>query len=294
MSEHDYQHRRRWIALGLRVLKLYWLQSRDTCDLVSESYDHIAGGYDDAWTNHMRDLSLEMLDRLAPPQGAECIDLTCGTGFITAELARRSGERATGVDRSAGMLDVARNKHSSQCDFVHADALDYLLRRRSQIADVITCGWGLGYTRPWTVVREIARVLRPGGRVGIIDNTLFSLAGVLWAAMLAFAETPGALQHVMKVRFLPSSSALATMMRLRGLAVGQSYDGAKTYRVCDGAAAIARLMATGAAAGFEFAADPECKDDVFARFAEVIGRRHVGGQGIPITHRYLAAIGHKP
>jgi hypothetical protein len=156
---------------------------------------------------------------------------------------------------------------------------------------VITCGWGLGYSRPVSVIRHAARVLRPGGRIGIIDNSLFSLAEVLWASTLAFAENPDALTHVMRVRFLPNSASLATIMRLHGLAVSHASDGSRTYFVPDGESAIARMTATGAAAGFEFAADDACRDQIFRRFAEILESRYKTQRGVPITHRYLTAIG---
>ncbi len=241
----------------------------------------------------MRDLSSEMLDGLAPPAGASCIDLTCGTGFLTAQLAERTGTRPVGVDASEGMLTEARKQYGRQCDFVCADVLGYLRRRPARSADVITCGWGLGYTRPLAVIYQIARVLRPGGRVGIIDNNLFSLAGVLWSAMSAFAERPGELCHVMDVRFLPHSSVLACLMRCSGLGVRACWDGRRTYHVPDGRAAIDRLTATGAAAGFEFAVEPEKREEIFARFAEIIEDRSAGSGSVSITHRYLAAVGVK-
>jgi SAM-dependent methyltransferase len=285
--------RRRWIALAARVARLALGQPRATADLVAASYDAIAPGYDAAWTEHMRDLSLEMLDRLAPRPGAEALDLACGTGFIAEELARRTGRRAVGVDASAGMLDAARHERGASADFVCADVAAYLASRPAASADVVTCGWGLGYTRPWRVLREAARVLRPGGRIGIIDNSLFSLAGVVWCSVLAFAERPEALVHVMKVRFLPGPRTLAAMMRLAGCRPLAAWGGAKTYCVADGAAAIRRLTATGAAAGFEFAADAAARDAIYARFAEIIGERRTDA-GVAITHRYLAAVGEKP
>ena len=262
-----------------------------TGELVTASYDRLAAGYDDAWTHHMRDLSAMMLDKLAPPRGATCIDLTCGTGFVAAELARRTGGRVVGVDASAGMIDVARR--NTQCEFVVADAAKYLQGVASRSIDVVTCGWGLGYTRPASVVRHIARVLTPGGRVGIIDNSLFSLAGVLWASMKTFAERPAALTHVMNVRFLPGSWALTALYRACGLGVRWQADGARTYYVADGEAAIERLTATGAAAGFEFACDADDHDTIFGRFAEVIDEQCAGGH-VGITHRWLAVTGTKP
>ena len=286
--------RRRWLALGMRAARLaLGAPPRASGDLVTASYDRVAPGYDAAWTDHMRGLTLEMLDRLGPRAGDVAIDLACGTGFLAEQLARRTGRRAVGVDASAGMLDEARRRRGAYADFVCADAVAYLESRPRRSADLVTCGWGLGYTRPWRVVREAARVLRPGGHIGIIDNSLFSLAGVLGCSLLAFAERPEALAHVMKVRFLPAAWVLAAMIRVAGLRIRAAWSGSKTYWVPTGRAAIERLTATGAAAGFEFAADPALRDEVFARFAEIIEARRTE-RGIPITHRYLAAVGVKP
>jgi ubiquinone/menaquinone biosynthesis C-methylase UbiE len=240
----------------------------------------------------MRDLSLGMLGELHIPAGARCIDLTCGTGFVTAQLACASGTRATGVDASEGMLAEARHRHA-ECDFVQSDALAFLRRCESSSADVITCAWGLGYTRPLSVIRQAAKVLRPGGCLAIIDNSLFSLAEVLWASTLAFAENPRALRHVMKVRFLPSKTVLAGMMRLSGLRVAWQNAGKRTYHAASGQDAIARLQSTGAAAGFEFATDESTHDELFGRFAQIMERKYGTPLGVPITHRYLAAIGYK-
>ncbi|MBM4019557.1 MAG: class I SAM-dependent methyltransferase [Planctomycetes bacterium] len=284
---------RRWLRLAARVARLALAQPQRTGDLVQASYDSAAPGYDAAWTDHMRGLSLEMLDRLALPQGAECLDLACGTGFVTEELARRSGRRAAGVDASPGMLAVARRERGVAADFTQADAAAYLASRPDGSADVVTCAWALGYTRPWRLVRGAARVLRPGGRLGVIDNSLFSLAEVVGCSLLAFAERPEALVHVMNVRFLPAAWTLAAMMRAAALRVAACWSGWKTYYAPTGRAAIERLTATGAAAGFEFAAAPAARDAVFARFAELMDARRTE-RGVPVTHRYIAAIGEKP
>ncbi len=283
---------RHWLALGIRAAWLLARPAQPTAELVRRSYDHVAPGYDDAWTNHMRPLSVAMLDELDPPRGARCLDLCCGTGFVTGELARRTGDRVIGVDASGGMLAEARANHPA-CDFRQGDAAEVIAHLPAASFDVITCAWALGYSRPWRVVRESARVLTPGGKLAIIDNSLTSLAEVLTAAMFTFAETPDALHHAMSVRFLPRSCVLAGLMRLAGLGVCSRRDGAKTYHVPTGSDAIDRLTATGAAAGFEFAPSADRHEAVFKRFAEIIEQRCMGPRGVPIVHRYLQCIGRK-
>jgi len=153
--------RRRWLALGGRLVRLLCRPTERTSDLVRKSYNGIACGYDDAWTHHMRDQSLAMLDVLAPPAGAGCLDLACGTGFVTRELAKRSGGQAIGLDSSAGMLAVASRQHGDKCTFVQAEAVGYLRSLPRHSVDVVTCAWGLGYTQPWRIIREAAVFCAP-------------------------------------------------------------------------------------------------------------------------------------
>ena len=283
------RRRRKWVSLAARTTRLFWTQQQTTGQVVQSSYDNIAGGYDDAWTDHMRDLTDSMLDRLDVRPGDVAIDFTCGTGYLSGRLLARGAGSVVGVDASAGMVRTAGENYPS-AEFVCSDALEYLRSMPAGSVDVVTSGWGLGYCSPRAVIGQIRRVLRPGGRVAIIDNSLFSLAGVLWASFRAFAEYPDALQHVMKVQFLPHSIVLATLMRGAGLGVGARGDGARSYSVPDGQTALARLRATGAAAGFEFAASPELTQTVFDRFAEIIEADCAPGP-VRIVHRYLWALG---
>ena len=283
---------RKWLPLAARVLRLLWRQPQTTGELLQSSYDRIAADYDRVWTHHMRDLTDAILARLIVRPGEAAVDLTCGTGYLTGKLLQRQAGEVTGVDASAGMIETARANYPD-VRFVHADALDYLRGRRAGSVDAITSGWGLGYCSPRAVLGEIRRVLRPGGRVAIIDNSLFSLAGVLWASLRAFAEHPGALQHVMKVKFLPHSLVLASLMRIAGLGVTARGDGKRSYSAADGQAALVRLRATGAAAGFEFAATAERSQAVFDRFAEIIQADCAPGT-VRIVHRYLWALGVRP
>ena len=92
----------------------------------------------------------------------------------------------------------------------------------------------------------------------------------------------------MRVRFLPHSLVLAAMMRHSGLGVRARWDGCQSYQAGDGRQTLRRLLSTGAAAGFEFAAGDEDRQAVFVRFIELIDQR---GQPFAVSHRYLAAVG---
>jgi len=80
-----------------------------------------------------------------------------------------------------------------------------------------------------------------------------------------------------------------------GLSLKTSYsaNGSKSYTVESGQAAIVRLRATGAAAGFEYASGKDDEEQIFKRFAEVIEEKYMRQNGITVTHRYLTGIAQK-
>jgi SAM-dependent methyltransferase len=106
---------------------------------------------------------------LAP--GSRVLDVGCGPGAITAELARRfPGAEITGVDISDARLAAAR-KHCAgltNADVRLGDAADLPFPAKS--FDLVYCRFLLEYlAAPQDVVREIVRVCRPGGRVLLQD-----------------------------------------------------------------------------------------------------------------------------
>lgn len=276
-----------------RTAHLFFVEPTDYKPLVKKSYDRISENYDQTWTHHTRELAESLIENLNPRQGDICIDLTCGTGFATNLLAEKAGTKAVGVDSSGGMLAQAITKYGDKCSFVEADALRYLKDCESSSADIITCCWGLGYCRPFAVLRQIKRVLKPGGKVAIIDNSLFSLREIMYCSFLTFAEHPEKLQNLMRFKFLPNSMILHVMFRLLNLNSLNTSDGKKSYIAASGRLAIERLRATGAAAGFEYASDEKDQEQIFDRFAEIIEEKYMTPEGITVTHRYLSGIAQK-
>jgi SAM-dependent methyltransferase len=287
------ERRKKPLKLFFRVVKLLFADPRRSAGLVTTSYDRIGAGYNDAWTHHMRDLTGELIDRMDLRPGQKAMDLTCGTGYATGLIAQRTGGPVVGVDASEGMLAQARAAYPETCTFVRSDILDYLKTLPDESLDAVTCCWGLGYSRPLRVLEQIRRILKKGGAVGIIDNTLFSLREVLWASALTFMEQPETLENVMAFRFLMGPRHLALWYRAAGLTPVRGWNGKKRYTAADGTEAIERLRATGAAAGFEYAAGENESPEIFARFAEILDHRCAGSGGIPIIHRYLAGIASK-
>jgi demethylmenaquinone methyltransferase/2-methoxy-6-polyprenyl-1,4-benzoquinol methylase len=105
------------------------------------------------------------------PAGARLLDLCCGTGDIgfLAEVTR--GARVNGLDFTLPMLAVARRRRQasrSQAFFTQGDALDLPFPDRT--FDVITVGYGLrNIADPQAALREMRRVLAPGGRAVVLD-----------------------------------------------------------------------------------------------------------------------------
>lgn len=101
----------------------------------------------------------------------DALDVGCGTGFLSLEMAGR-GHRVTGVDFAPAMLAEARRKATERgfaISFEHADAEQLPIAAGS--FDLAICRhvlWTLPH--PEAAIDEWIRVLRPGGRLAVIDS----------------------------------------------------------------------------------------------------------------------------
>lgn len=285
---------RHWIRLAIRVAQQYFKQTESSSQLINKSYDTIAQTYDTFWTVHIKTLSEDLLHQLNPWTGATALDLTCGTGFVTAKLAKITQTKATGIDASAGMIAVAKNNYANSCRFIQSNVLTYLQQQPSSSIDLVTCCWGLGYLQPLKIIKEIARVLRPGGKCGIIDHSLLSNWEVIRSLIIAFAEKPEAYSRILKTQYLANNYSLILRMRWCGLSVKESWNGVKTREFIDGRTAVEQWIKSGAAAGFESIIKERHRSEVLKRIAELLESQHSDNNTISITHRYFAAVAIKP
>lgn len=108
-----------------------------------------------------------MCDAARLAQGQRVLDVACGTGVLARAAAGRVAPRGhvTGADTSAAMLTVARRTNPA-IEWRQCPAEQLAFADRS--FDAVTCQFGLMFfTDRAQAVREMARVLRPGGRLAV-------------------------------------------------------------------------------------------------------------------------------
>jgi demethylmenaquinone methyltransferase / 2-methoxy-6-polyprenyl-1,4-benzoquinol methylase len=161
--------------------------------------------------------------RTVVASGDRVLDVCCGTGDL-AIAAKRAGGRVTGVDFSERMLERARAK-SGEIEWVQGDAL--ALPFADDSFDSVTVGFGVRNLEDLERgLRELRRVLRAGGRIGILEITtpggllrpfyrlwfdgIVPLAGKLLPGGSAYTYLPAS------VRRFPRAEDLAQLMQTAG------------------------------------------------------------------------------
>jgi SAM-dependent methyltransferase len=118
------------------------------------------------------------------------LDVGCGPGSITADLAERVAD-VVGIDRSEGVLDEARDTAPDNVTYAVGDV--YAIEAPSASFDVVHAHQVLQHlTDPVAALREMARVCRPGGLVAVRDADYAAMA---WAPRLPELDRWNDLYH---------------------------------------------------------------------------------------------------
>jgi demethylmenaquinone methyltransferase/2-methoxy-6-polyprenyl-1,4-benzoquinol methylase len=109
-----------------------------------------------------------MLQKLAPGRGALMLDIGCGTGVLEARH-ELGGSEVVGIDITKAMLRLAQRKGLASFSLNLADA-EHLPFRDGSFDLVVSC-YVPKYCDTRRFVEELARVLKPGGRMAVYDFT---------------------------------------------------------------------------------------------------------------------------
>jgi len=192
---------------------------RSMFDRIARVYDPmnriLTAGLDGRWRRRTAEAVVRAGDRV--------LDACCGTGDL-ALADERAGGAVTGLDFSEPMLERARKK-SDSVEWVQGDALALPFPDAS--FDVVTVGFGVRNVSDLEGgLAELRRVLRPGGRLGVLDIT--TPRGVLrpfysvWfdrVVPLLGKVLPGGTAYTYlpaSVRRFPSAEELAGLIRAAG------------------------------------------------------------------------------
>jgi demethylmenaquinone methyltransferase/2-methoxy-6-polyprenyl-1,4-benzoquinol methylase len=192
---------------------------RTMFDRIAPVYDvmnrAITAGLDGRWRR--------LAARAAVAPGDRVLDACCGTGDLALAAAAEGGE-VTGLDFSPAMLERAARK-SAEIEWVQGDLLALPFEDGS--FDAVTVGFGVRHAEDLdAALRELRRVLRPGGRLALLDivrpkGLLAPFYGVWFDRLIPLAGkvVPGGVAYTYlpaSVRRFPGPNELEERMRAAG------------------------------------------------------------------------------
>lgn len=162
-------------------------------------FDNIASDYDRL--NHLLSLGIDRSWRrralkwiVEPGKPQQILDIACGTGDFSIAIARKASPETlvTGVDLSEGMLSVMAGKVAAQGlegRIVFEQGNCESLRFADDTFDRVTIAFGIrNFENRETALKEILRVLKPGGSLVILELSVPSPGPLRWCYNLYFTH----------------------------------------------------------------------------------------------------------
>jgi demethylmenaquinone methyltransferase/2-methoxy-6-polyprenyl-1,4-benzoquinol methylase len=201
---------------------------REMFGSIAKRYDllnHLlSGNVDKRW----RRIVAKRVREKVSSSSSRILDVACGTGDLSLTLFETTGAGVVGTDFCRPMLAIAAGKTSGRVRLIEGDALD--LPFRDGTFDVVTIAFGLrNLANVEGGLAELARVLKPGGWVAVLEfskpanailRPVFSLyfrkllpwmGGLISGSRSAYTYLPASVQK------FPDQSQLSLLMEQAGL-----------------------------------------------------------------------------
>jgi SAM-dependent methyltransferase len=132
-----------------------------------------------------------VVERLAPKRGERWLDLACGTGGV-AERAAAAGASVIGVDFSPELIETAKRRADERGLDVEYEVGDVeRLRFDDASFDIVSSTFGIMFAPDQSAAaRELARVTRAGGRIGLANWNPDGTIGETFGMMRPFQPPP--------------------------------------------------------------------------------------------------------
>lgn len=232
MNETDRDSDRKQTHFGFKTVA-----EDDKAGLVHSVFSSVASRYDvmnDLMSAGVHRLwKTALMDWLAPRDGQKLLDVAGGTGDVAFRfLQRASGASVTVCDMTESMLVEGRKraeagKFSDRLSWVTGDAMALPFPDNS--FDRYTISFGIrNVTRIPDALREAHRVLRPGGRIVVLEFSQIPVPALQWAydrysfnvipemGRLVTGDRDSYQYLVESIRKFPDQETFATMMREAG------------------------------------------------------------------------------
>jgi len=282
------------IYFYIKIAFLYHTGKRISKEDYKKDYDKISKYYDNLWTRNMKKYTLRLVNKLNIKKDSKVLDLACGTGFVTFEIAKqlKNSGKIYAVDISKKMLAVAKNKNKyKNIRFIQGNMLEEIQKFPKNYFDFIVCAWALAYTNPKKLLREIFRVLKKKAYVAIIVNRKGTLNNINFAFLNLMRSYPQNIRKVMDIQFrLPKDKDyLKKLFFLVGLTPTKVWQDQKLYNFKKGIQAYNWVKNSSAIAGTGQIMNKNFDKEI----AKILDTYYSTRKGITIIHKFVAGIARK-
>jgi ubiquinone/menaquinone biosynthesis C-methylase UbiE len=257
-------------------------------------WDLAAATYESLWQASLAEVHAALLDSAALAPGERVLDLACGTGLVTLPAARAVGPtgQVMGVDIADRMVEALRQRAAeSQLPQLTARRMDAeQLALPNGSVDVVLCALGLMYLPdPEQALREVNRVLRPGGRAVLAVWGERARCG--WASLFGVVDAEVRSEVCPLFFGLGQGDALSRLCRSVGLTVGSDQRLAGTLAYADSHEACDAAFAGGPVALAWQRFDEPTRERARARYLNTIAVWQQGnGYQIPAEFVVVSAM----